>query len=237
MQGPPVIPDHHSQVWSQQHIIVLKTMLEKAAGYRWLHDKSYRHYKTLNNRCTYTTIVLSTFTGIGGFSAHASGTTTSFIIAGINIFCGLLNSIQKFVRSAEKSEAHNTASRQYASFVQSITLELNQPEVDRERPTTFLRQCKGEYERLSSTAPDIPNKMVRLYKAEFGSKVKNKPDICNGLSNLNFDKVDGLHRGPIINALTFQKLRVFYKWKYASTRDPPGKPQLRTYALNEENML
>ena len=87
--------------WSKEQELILKVWAEKAAGYRWLHENSARHYRRLNNRFVYPQIVISTMAGVGGFGTTSSGDKNlnylGYVIATMNIFTALLSSFQKFM--------------------------------------------------------------------------------------------------------------------------------------------
>ena len=74
--------------WSDEQEKILKIWAEKAAGSRWLHEHSARHYRRLNNRFVYPQIILSTLAGVGGFGVSTSrADSTSDILSEIRVFC------------------------------------------------------------------------------------------------------------------------------------------------------
>lgn len=173
--------------WTTQQEDILKEWAGKAAGYRWLHEQSARHFRHLNNRFTYPQIILSTLAGVGGFgistSAGRDWQSTGFLIAGFNIVSALLVSFQKFISAAEKSEMHNTVSRQLDAFYRNITMELSLSPGDRTDSVELCKQCRNEYDRLMNVAPPVPHKIIRRFQNKFPN-VKYKPDIANGLSDM-----------------------------------------------------
>ena len=174
--------------WTKEQEDILKEWAGKAAGYRWLHEQSARHFRHLNNRFTYPQIILSTLAGVGGFgiSTSASGThwnSAGIVIAGFNITSALLVSFQKFISAAEKSETHNTVSRQLDAFYRNITMELSLSPGDRTASVELCKQCRNEYDRLMNVAPSVPHKIIRKFQAKFPN-VRYKPDIANGLSDM-----------------------------------------------------
>ena len=95
----------------------------------------------------------------------------------MNIVTGLIASFQKFVRAAEKGEAHANVSRQYASFVRNVTMEMNMGMNDTEF-VEFIKFFKTDYERLCSISPDVPKKILKKFKKTFPN-IKNPPEILN----------------------------------------------------------
>ena len=198
--------------WSKEQEQILKIWAEKAAGYRWLHEKSGRHYRSLNNRLTYPQIILSTLTGVGGFGMTSSTEGMSYIgygIATLNILTALLISLQKFTMAAEKSENHTAIGRQFASFYRNITMELSLNPKDRSNCLELCNACKDRYDRLMNIAPSVPEKIVNRFKSEFPD-TKYKPDIANGLSDMHiWEKAEETKSEE-----AFVKMRTFYMLLY-----------------------
>ena len=177
-----------------------RAWIMKAGGMRWLHDQAHRHYKKINNRFCYASIVLSTISGVGGFGTQSIQTpqTASIVlycIATLNIANGLLTSFQKFVCAAEKSEVHGNVARQYATFVRHHTVLQHMFTTDvssdvglrDKRLREVLTELRSEYERLHAIGPDVPHKIVRLFKQTF-QNYEHPPEIANGLTDLDHDK-------------------------------------------------
>ena len=200
--------------WSKEQEQILKIWAEKAAGYRWLHEKAGRHYRRLNNNLTYPQIVLSTLAGVGGFgiSSATDGYSMAYygyIIAVVNIMTALLISLQKFMMAAEKSENHTAIGRQFASFYRNITLELSLNPRDRTNCLELCNSCKDRYDRLMNIAPSVPEKIINMFKKEFPD-AKYKPDIANGLSDMQiWEKTQETKCEE-----AFVKMRAFYALVY-----------------------
>lgn len=205
--------------WSPEQEQILKVWAEKAAGYRWLHEQSARHYRRLNNRLVYPQILISTVTGVGGFGITTSGDNFSdfaylgYIIAFLNILGALITSFQKFIGAAEKSEMHATVSRQYAAFFRNISLELSLNPRDRNDCLDMCKTCRTEYDRLMNVSPPVPQKIICRFKDRF-PHATNKPDIANGLSDLKiWEKTEVTKTSD-----AFLKMKSFYKFLYNNKR-------------------
>jgi len=202
-----------SEGWSKEQETILKVWAEKAAGYRWLHENSARHYRRLNNKFVYPQIVISTMAGMGGFGAASNGNfqQAGYIIAGFNIITALLTSFQKFIMAAEKSEIHATIARQFAAFYRNISLELSLNPRDRTECLELCKMCRNEYDRLMNVAPSVPYKIILRFKETFPN-TKIKPDVANGLSDMKiWDKTEITKSED-----AFTKMRIFYKLLYKS---------------------
>lgn len=166
---------------------------EKAGGWRWLHYHSMHHYKTINSRFVYSSIVLSTLAGAGGFST--AGTVNDqktimgkvqfymgYVIGATNVIIGLINSFQRFGKAAEKTELHASAAMQYAMLYRLIETELNLSE--HHQRDELVMTVRQEMDRLLSQSPSIPQKIVDQFNESFPN-AQHKPDVCNGLGGIN----------------------------------------------------
>ena len=214
--------------WSDEQEQILKQWAEKAAGYRWLHEQSARHYRRLNNRLVYPQILINTVAGVGGFGITTSGEGQQFAffayaIAIINIIGALLVSVQKFIRAAEKSETHSTVERQFAAFFRNISLELSLNPRDRTECIEMCKTCRYEYDRLMNVSPSVPHKIILRFKNNF-PYVVNKPDIANGLSDLKiWEKEESTKTND-----AFVKMKTFYRMLFNKERFSDAENNLDT---------
>ncbi len=175
--------------YSTNEIELLKSWKEKSGGWRWLHYHSMHHYKNINSRYVYSSIVLSTLAGAGGFSTAGTADSTKttmgkvqfymgYVIGATNVIIGLINSFMRFGKAAEKTELHASAAMQYAMLYRLIETELNLS--DDHRRNDLVVTVRQEMDRLLSQSPSIPQKIVDDFNVAFPDCV-NKPDVCNGL--------------------------------------------------------
>lgn len=171
---------------------LLMSWKEKAGGWRWLHYHSMHHYKTINSRFVYSSIVLSTLAGAGGFSTAGSIDNQKtvmgkvqfymgYVIGATNVIIGLINSFQRFGKAAEKTELHASAAMQYAMLYRLIETELNLSE--HHQRDELVMTVRQEMDRLLSQSPSIPQKIVDEFNEKFPD-TQHKPDVCNGLGGM-----------------------------------------------------
>jgi hypothetical protein len=177
-------------VYTENELKLLESWKERAGGWRWLHYNAMHHYKNINSRYVYSSIVLSTLAGAGGFSTAGSVDSTKttmgkvqfymgYIIGATNVIIGLINSFQRFGKAAEKTELHASAAMQYSMLYRLIETELNLS--DDHKRSDLVMTVRQEMDRLLSQSPSIPQKIIDDFNSTFPNIV-NKPDICNGLS-------------------------------------------------------
>lgn len=175
--------------WSTAQEDLLFTWVEKSAGYRWLHTRAYEHYTLWNNMYTYPIVVLSTVAGFGGFvfnKQHPSAEDNMllYVMFSLNLVVAVLSSLQKLNRFAEQAEKHLSQSIQYAKFYREINMELSLERKDRENGIVYIKNCKYAYDNLLNSGGGIPTKIIRRFNRLFPN-VMNRPDIANGLFDLN----------------------------------------------------
>ncbi len=178
--------------YTESEKILLESWKERAGGWRWLHYNAMHHYKNINSRYVYSSIVLSTLAGAGGFStagpSDSSKTTMGriqfymgYIIGATNVIIGLINSFQRFGKAAEKTELHASAAMQYSMLYRLIETELNLS--DEHKRNDLVMTVRQEMDRLLSQSPSIPQIIIDDFNKTF-PEISNKPDICNGLGGI-----------------------------------------------------
>ena len=174
-------------IWTREQEELLAEWSEKAACYRWLHNKSEKKFRSGNYAFTIPVIIMSTLTGTANFgidsivpSEHKQLAQIS--IGAVNIFAGLMSTLHNFLHYAENMEAHRNADLSWSKFQRNISVELALDPKRRKPAGDFLKISRAEYDRLLEQSPSIPTDIIKRFKKTF-KKVTNihKPDICNGI--------------------------------------------------------
>ena len=178
--------------YTESEKVLLESWKERSGGWRWLHYNAMHHYKTINSRYVYSSIVLSTLAGAGGFSTAGTSDSTAtvmgkvqfymgYVIGATNVIIGLINSFQRFGKAAEKTELHASAAMQYSMLYRLIETELNLS--DAHKRNDLVMTVRQEMDRLLSQSPSIPQTIIDDFNNTFPD-LQNKPDICNGLGGI-----------------------------------------------------
>ena len=98
--------NYSNQNWTKEQEELLASWSERAAGYRWLHSRSEKLYRCRNYTFTIPVIILSTLTGTANFAMDSfvpeeHKKTAMAAVGGVNIFAGILSTLQNFLRCAE----------------------------------------------------------------------------------------------------------------------------------------
>jgi hypothetical protein len=176
-------------LWTEQTEELLKQWGDISACYKWLHDQSYRKYKRINYFYSIPIIILSTVAGtlnvsLAGYVPSAYLNYAQAGIGGINIFTGVLTTLQSFFSYAQLSESHNNASLGWSKMHRNIIIELNLEQQFRTDADRFLRDCRRDYDRLLEQSPPIPTEIISLFKKKFKTQTDLiQPDICDNITH------------------------------------------------------
>ena len=178
--------------WTSQQEMLMAEWSDKAACYRWLHDRCEKKFSRLNMFITIPVIILSTLTGtanfaVGSFIPPDNAALKNYVAAGIgsiSIFAGILTTLGNFLRYAQGSEANRVASIAWGKFQRQIAIELAMHPNDRMDCMDFLGICRAELDRLIEQSPPVPDEVIEEFEKEF-KDVPNikRPDICHGLEH------------------------------------------------------
>ena len=177
-------PEHKD--WTLEQEELLAEWAEKAACYRWLHNKSEKYYRVRNYAFTIPVIILSTLTGTANFAMDSFVPTEQKkmamgIVGGVNIFAGILSTLQNFLRYAELMESHRSISVSWSKFARNISVELALDTKRRKHAGDFLKICRAEFDRLIEQAPSIDESIIKEFNTHFKNTDIIRPEVCNGL--------------------------------------------------------
>jgi hypothetical protein len=172
--------------WTKEQEELLAEWSEKATCYRWLHSRSEKLYRARNYTFTIPVIILSTLTGTANFAMDSfvpeeNKQVAMAAVGSVNIFAGILSTLQNFLRYAELMEAHRQSEVLWSKFSRNIAIELTLEPKRRKNADDFLKTCRQEYDQLIESSPTIDDPIINQFKKNFKNATLKKPDICNGL--------------------------------------------------------
>ena len=183
-------------VWTDSTEQLLVKWGDTAACYSWLHDQSFRKFKINNYFFSIPIIILSTITGtlnVGLQSVVPSEyiKLAQIAIGGVNIFTGIITTLQTFFRYAEDSETHFSSSVGWGKLQRNISVELSLERKFRKDAEIFIRQCRTDYDRLLESSPTIPTEIIKIFKDKFKKNTDLiKPDICDEIKHIRVHASD-----------------------------------------------
>jgi len=178
--------------WTKPTEELLVSWADIALCYTWIFDKSYRKYNHINYRFTIPIIVLSTVTGTLSMSLNSllkedQVNTGQVVIGGVNIFIGILSTLQNFFRYAQQSELHLSATRDWAKLHRNIKIELSIERKNRKPASEFVRSARQEYERLLNSRPVIPTSILEDFKRQYRYSDVIKPEVLEKIRHIILD--------------------------------------------------
>ena len=175
--------------WTIEHEKILIEWADKAMCYRWMHSRTNVMYSNLNAWYTIPVIIMSTLTGTANFAQERVPLEYrgffSMIVGGINIFAGIITTIQQFLKITQLNEAHRVSSIAWDKFYRNIKIELAKHPDERLNVLQMIKISKEEFDRLMETSPNIPDNIIQDFKNYFSNSDNYseifKPEICDVL--------------------------------------------------------
>jgi len=176
--------------WTTQLESLAAEWSDKAACYKWMHEKSEMLLGRWNMIFTIPVILLSTITGTANFGINSLvpgetyGKYANATIGGISLIAGMISTVANFLRYAQASEAHRVAGISWGKFQRFISTELALHPNERMDAMSFLKMGRVELDRLIEQSPVIPRSIIAAFEAEFKSATDlKKPEITGGLEH------------------------------------------------------
>jgi len=224
-----------SDKWTSEQEELLAEWAEKAACYRWLHNRAEKQYRCRNYSFTIPVIILSTLTGTANFAMDsfvpdAQKKMAMGIVGGVNIFAGIMSTLQNFLRYAELMEGHRSSGVSWSKFSRNITVELALDEKRRKPAGDFLKVCRAEFDRLIEQSPSIDDKIIKAFDSQFKTNDIIRPEICNGLKKCRIYKPSNDDKLTNILTNVSDKLlerkdhfKITKSWKKLEVKQEPKK--------------
>jgi hypothetical protein len=117
-----------------------------------------------------------------------SGLVPPLALGAFSIFTGVLSTILSYYKFSARAEGHRVVAQLYLKIYKKIEIELSLPIAQRASPDQLLADVRDKLARISEVAPDIPESIILLYKANFKDNDTSKPIIANGLDKIEIYK-------------------------------------------------
>jgi hypothetical protein len=177
-------------IWESHHDSIFVDWADKAACYKWLHNKSYLKYSGKRNMFTIPVIIMSTLTGTANFAMERVPVQYrdifSIAVGSVNILAGIITTVAQFLKLNELTESHRTASVAWDKFHRSIRIELIKAPDERPDVNYFMKTSRDEFDRLMETCPGIDRSIVDMFRKQLTTGI-DKNDILR--KNKNFNKL------------------------------------------------
>jgi len=176
--------------WTKELEHLFAEWADKAACYRWMHERTGRIFYQSDQSLMFPIIILSTVTGAANFALGSvvnDPTIKNYAqlgLGGLSIISGILTTIANRLGYASGSEAHRTAAISWGKFNRLIGIELSLHPKERMDAFAFMKMFRVELDRLIEQSPSIPENVIKAFIVEFKSATDvKKPDIAGELEH------------------------------------------------------
>ena len=165
--------------WSDHMEELMKAWGEKAAGLRWMHNRSATKWKKQADRLTLSGIFITTLVSTASLATAGieDSQTVMYVVGSVGMIGAVIQSLKKFYNSEEKTAEHASIAKQFGSFYRNVTLQMGMSRFDRKPSAELSEWALAEYERMQQDAPNISGDVVAAYKNTFPN-TENVPDIA-----------------------------------------------------------
>ena len=170
---------------------VLAEISEKAASFRWLHNRCSVLYSNQDMKFQLPIIVLSSLTGgvslsLGAVVPEENQQAAQTAVGCVNLLVGIIGSIAQYIKPGALSESNRTASISWGKLSRKLQTEMALPPTSRtENQETMLKDTLSTYDNLIEQSPTIKESVLNEFKIRFGSDPPDprltRPEICDGI--------------------------------------------------------
>lgn len=184
--------------WSYDNEEMLAEWCDIAQCYKWLYGQTHSYYSSLHAWFTIPCIIFSTITGTASFALTSLPfffqIYAPMIIGSINIFIGIISTIQQYLKVSELKESHRISSVAWDKFSRNISIELAKAPYERISAGPFLKYSRQEFDRLMENNQIIPSHILFRFNYIFKGKTLEekhkfdlitKPDICDSITSIH----------------------------------------------------
>ena len=183
--------ENQSDEWNAAAEDVLAEIAEKAASFRWLHNRCSVMYSKLDMKFQLPIIVLSSLTGgvslsLGAVVPDENQQAAQTAVGCVNLLVGIIGSIAQYIKPGALSEANRTSSIAWGKLSRKLQTEMALPPKNRtESQDTMLKETLATYDNLIEQSPIIRETVLKEFRQKFGADPPNprltRPEICDGI--------------------------------------------------------
>lgn len=162
---------------------VLKAYATEAEILYVIHNKNYLHYQKRGHYYTIPVIILSTITGVLSFNQSIQSTTVGqYTIGGINILCGIITTVYKFLNYSNFENQHKLLAIEYLHLFEDIKGVLTKHPGQRPDAIGYLAKIEAKRQELFDNFSIIHDTIRNDFKKKY--KNLSLPLKLNRISNI-----------------------------------------------------
>ena len=192
-QSPPaqMVKKKFLNGWTPELEELMADWADKAACYRWMHDKTSKIFLVRDRYFNIPVIILSGATAAANFALGSifepSDVTNKkwaqLGLGGASLITGIVQTLMNFYGYAKNSEAHRVAAISWGKFNRLLCIEMSLHPDERMDAFNFLKLFRVELDRLIEQSPTIPDQVITEFKTIFKSGDIVKPEIVGILNH------------------------------------------------------
>jgi hypothetical protein len=166
--------------WTSEIEDLMADWADKAACYRWMHEKTSTSCQERDNYFNYPIIILSGLTASANFALNSivgddkeMQKWAQIGLGGASLITGILQTFMNKLGYAKNTEAHRVAGISWGKFNRLICIEMSLHPDERMDCHNFLKMFRVELDRLIEQSPIITEETIKKFNEIF----KNTPEI------------------------------------------------------------
>ena len=166
--------------WTRELEDLMADWADKAACYRWMHEKTSITCQENDNYFNYPIIILSGLTASANFALNSivgddkeMQKWAQIGLGGASLITGILQTFMNKLGYAKNTEGHRVAGISWGKFNRQLCIEMNLHPDERMDSNNFLKMFRIELDRLIEQSPSIPESVVLKFNEIF----KNTSDV------------------------------------------------------------
>jgi hypothetical protein len=184
--------------WTKELEELMADWADKAACYRWMHEKTCLLFGGRDRLFNIPVIILSGLTAGANFALNSIAGDDKELqkwaqlgLGGASLITGIIQTFMNFYAYAKGSEAHRVAGISWGKFSRLLCIEMNLHPDERMDALNFLKMFRVELDRLIEQSPPIPENIIDQFNLLFKNSNVIKPEITGILEHTRVYKDQG----------------------------------------------
>jgi hypothetical protein len=173
--------------YSEEIEILLKEEGEKCESMAILHHMAYLYYNKLSNILNIPTIILSALIGFL-LQTKIIPVYEKELLGFLSIVISIIKAIDNYFSLSKTAQSHYMISTQYYKVFKFIQIQLSLSRNNRIKANDLIDIIINDVQNIKDSSPLIPKTIINKYKEKYKNYNSSKPNIVNGLTNINIIK-------------------------------------------------
>jgi hypothetical protein len=173
--------------WNDKNEKIIISIGENSASYKWMHERSATHYKTVHKSLSIVLILLTS-----GLSAETvlpgdDSQTSQIITISRNVITYIITIIsvlQNFLKLEQMHEQHMTYAASFSKLYHEIQQQMCMYRRNRRNATKYLADTLKRYDNLVINGPNILKNVINNFKNSFKNSSISLPDIADRIEKI-----------------------------------------------------